>query len=522
MKRFKFTKTARILLVILALAIIGVLGWKTGAAKKVVTFAKNDVSSVFSKNDSTDEMYAKAEAIKKEDGAINISLDEWVGWKPIIDANGGLQTAKGSILDKKGIKLNISVINDYTQSSNALIKGDLNAAGYTVNRYAFLYDKFKSANVETNMGIIIDNSNGGNGIIAKKGINSLRDLIGKKIGIPRFSECQAMVEFLIQKSDLTADEATKLRAGFVPFDSPDDTAKAFYAGELDAASTWQPYLTQATSTVDAHILFSTKDAPNLIMDGLVFRKDFADKNKETIEKLLEGILEAQAIYSTDAKAISQSFPMFATQTDKETLDMTGDSQPTNSASMLNYMDKNGAAVNLFRDMANIWSGLGEKSDPANAAVAFDNTYIKDVAPKYTDAKVAKPTFTAEQKQTAQSQDNKQALLSQKLSISFDVGSASISSDSYASLKEFFNTANILNGTVIQIEGNTDNTGDATANQALSEKRAQSIAKYLQAQGLDASRFVVIGNGPNKPVADNNSAEGQAANRRTDMYFKVVK
>ena len=79
MRRFKFTKTARTLLIILALAIIGVLGWKTGAAKKVATFAKNDVSSVFNKDDSIDEKYAKAEEIKKEDGAINISLDEWIG-----------------------------------------------------------------------------------------------------------------------------------------------------------------------------------------------------------------------------------------------------------------------------------------------------------------------------------------------------------------------------------------------------------------------------------------------------------
>ena len=66
-------------------------------------------------------------------------------WKSIIDANGGLTTQSGSIYDKLGVKVNINVINDATQSSNALIKGDLNAAGYTINRTAFLSKKFTDA-----------------------------------------------------------------------------------------------------------------------------------------------------------------------------------------------------------------------------------------------------------------------------------------------------------------------------------------------------------------------------------------
>ena len=67
-------------------------------------------------------------------------------WKSIIDANGGLTTQPDSIYGKLGINVNLKVINDATQSSNALIKGDLNAAGYTINRTAFLSKKFKEAN----------------------------------------------------------------------------------------------------------------------------------------------------------------------------------------------------------------------------------------------------------------------------------------------------------------------------------------------------------------------------------------
>jgi NitT/TauT family transport system substrate-binding protein len=521
MKRFKLKKSAKIAFILIAiLAIVGGL-FATGFGQKVLNFAKKDVSSVFNKNDSTDDMYKKAGEIKKEDGTINISLDEWVGWKSIIDANGGLHTAKDSIYDKLGVKLNISVINDATQSSDALIKGDLDGAGYTVNRYAFLYNKFQENKTPVKMGFITNSSNGGDGIIAKKGINRVEDLVGKKIGVPRYSEAQTLVEWLLQKSTLTDAQIKDIRKNMVMFDTPDDAAKAFYAGQLDAAATWQPYLSQATETVDAHVLFSTKDATNIIMDGIVFRQDFIDSHKETVSKLLEGALQAQPMYDKDAKAIAQTFPMFATQTDKETLDMTGDAQLYNCSSNAQALD-NGTAVNLFRDMSTIWASVGEKADPENATKAFDPSFAKDLLSKFPNDKVQKPTFSDDEKKTAQSQDDKQALLSQKLSITFETNSASIAPESYAALQEFYKTANILNGTVIQIEGNTDNTGDTQLNQTHSEKRARSISMYLQSQGLDPSRFVVVGNGSSKPIADNNTEEGRAANRRTDVYFKAVK
>jgi OOP family OmpA-OmpF porin len=57
---------------------------------------------------------------------------------------------------------------------------------------------------------------------------------------------------------------------------------------------------------------------------------------------------------------------------------------------------------------------------------------------------------------------------------------------------------------------------------LSAKRAKAVAFYLQSQGVDNTRFVVVGNGQDKPVGDNNTEDGKVANRRTDVYFKTVK
>jgi NitT/TauT family transport system substrate-binding protein len=75
------------------------------------------------------------------------------------------------------------------------------------------------------------------------------------------------------------------------------------------------------------------------------------------------------------------------------------------------------------------------------------------------------------------------------------------------------------GMKVRIEGNTDNVGSADMNRELSRKRAKSVADYLvKTYNFDPNRFVIVGNGPDKPVADNNTEEGKAANRRTEFQL----
>ena len=193
-------------------------------------------------------------------------------WKPIIDANGGLSTQPGSIYDQMGVKVNISIINDATQSSNAIIAKSLDAAGYTINRTAFLSSKFKDAGVDVIMPYITNFSNGGDGIIAKSNINTVNDLVGAKIGVPQFSEAHSLVVWFVNQSNLSdADKATIID-NLVMFATPDECAKAFFAGQIDVAATWEPYLTQAQNMSDAHVFFSTASTSSLIMVGILQRQ----------------------------------------------------------------------------------------------------------------------------------------------------------------------------------------------------------------------------------------------------------
>ena len=65
-------------------------------------------------------------------------------------------------------------------------------------------------------------------------------------------------------------------------------------------------------------------------------------------------------------------------------------------------------------------------------------------------------------------------------------------------------------------GHTDNTGSKATNQRLSAARATAVRDLLISKGVDASRMTAKGYGPDKPVADNKTVAGRAANRRVEL------
>lgn len=106
-------------------------------------------------------------------------------------------------------------------------------------------------------------------------------------------------------------------------------------------------------------------------------------------------------------------------------------------------------------------------------------------------------------------------------VQFETGKAEIMAVSHKLLDEvakvFVDNPQIE---VVQIEGHTDSTGSPDFNRRLSEQRAQSVVKYLASRKVKASRMVAKGFGPDRPVASNEDAAGQEANRRVE--FNIVK
>lgn len=106
-------------------------------------------------------------------------------------------------------------------------------------------------------------------------------------------------------------------------------------------------------------------------------------------------------------------------------------------------------------------------------------------------------------------------------ILFDVNKATIKSSSTAVLTDLGKALKENPGVKISVTGHTDSDGTETANQLLSEQRAESVKNYLALNfGIEKSRMTALGKGESEPVADNTTEPGKIINRRVE--FKVIK
>ncbi|MBO4434685.1 MAG: OmpA family protein [Bacteroidales bacterium] len=107
-------------------------------------------------------------------------------------------------------------------------------------------------------------------------------------------------------------------------------------------------------------------------------------------------------------------------------------------------------------------------------------------------------------------------------ILFAVNKADLSKEAKEELKQFAAQMADLPDTDITIFGHTDNTGSASVNEKLSLKRAKAVADYLTRHGIAADRIVYEGHSFNEPIASNDTPEGQAQNRRVEIFISAGK
>ena len=101
-------------------------------------------------------------------------------------------------------------------------------------------------------------------------------------------------------------------------------------------------------------------------------------------------------------------------------------------------------------------------------------------------------------------------------ITFAVDSSDISSGFYEILNSVALVLNEFDKTMVEVAGHTDSTGAAEYNQALSERRANSVAAYLRSQQVLGERLLVVGAGENYPIASNDTPAGRQLNRRVEI------
>jgi OmpA-OmpF porin, OOP family len=142
----------------------------------------------------------------------------------------------------------------------------------------------------------------------------------------------------------------------------------------------------------------------------------------------------------------------------------------------------------------------------------DKSFVATVRsnhPELLEGKTIQVNYAPEMKETVSSKS---------YSIEFEIGSAIIKAESYAVLDDIMKSAIVAEGLKLGIYGHTDNTGNADANQKLSEDRANAVKNYLLGKGLSTGRVETKGFGQTQPIADNKTNDGKARNRRVQIVL----
>jgi outer membrane protein OmpA-like peptidoglycan-associated protein len=375
------------------------------------------------------------------------------------------------------------------------------------------------------MPFITNYSNGGDGIIAKSNIQTVEDLVGAKIGVPQFSEAHTLVAWFVNQSDLSQADKDTILNNLIFFATPDEAAKAFFAGEVDLAATWEPYLTQAQNMTDCHIFFSTASSSSLVMDGILFNKEFVDANPDVVNKFIQGTLMAADQYGVELDSLRKVMPMYSTASNEDII------ANCESARLTTWKDNsdllNGTAKSIYMDMCDIWASLGETTNKDLVNTLFDDTYINNIASNFSATEVSKTETVAVTEENKQTVAEMEALLGGTASVEFVVNTSKFSDSAKASaeLDEFIKIAKILDGAIIEIAGNTDPNPVSDPldeyNIKLSYQRAETVKNYFIMNGISADRIVVVGNGSSNPIVENDTEEHRAMNRRTDVSFKII-
>lgn len=119
-------------------------------------------------------------------------------------------------------------------------------------------------------------------------------------------------------------------------------------------------------------------------------------------------------------------------------------------------------------------------------------------------------------------DGDNLVLNMPGNVTFATDRSDISSSFYPVLNSVVLVLKEFDKTLIQVAGYTDNTGSYDYNVSLSERRATSVADYIEAQGVPRVRVQTFAMGPSDPVASNETAEGRQLNRRVELTLVPIK
>jgi len=304
----------------------------------------------------------KAEPANKPSQTLRIGLNPWIG-------NGIYYVAKEKgLFDAEKINVELEKFDDSAIGRQLLNTDKIDVLPLTPETAVIL----ANAGIKTKIIGISDSSQGADGIIASKDIQDISDLKGKNVAFEIGSPSHFFISYLLNQKGLTTNDLSVIN------ETAPDAGATFVAGKVDAAVTWEPWLSKASERQGGHLLVSSK-AMSVFPDYLIFREEFVKNHPQDIRGLLRAFFAART-YILDnqdeaVKIIAKNFNI----TEQEVKDQL----PT--FKWLSYEDnlsllasEQGDARTLIQTASDLWFKLGLIKTQPKANDLIDTSFLKNL------------------------------------------------------------------------------------------------------------------------------------------------
>jgi NitT/TauT family transport system substrate-binding protein len=223
---------------------------------------------------------------------LRIRYAVWVGYGPLF-----LAQQKG-FFEAEGVEVQLVRMEDPGEGFEAMAAGRLDGLVSTIDTVA----AHAKAGREFQCVLALDDSAGGDGIVARREIRSVRELKGKRVAVRRGSVSQFFLDVLLREAGLSEQDLRIVNMNH------GEAGAAFVAGKVDAAVTWEPWLSKGRAAPHGHLLVDSSQTPGLITDVMVFRRDVIEGRPREIRGVVAAWNRAVALWE---KSPAEANPIMA-------------------------------------------------------------------------------------------------------------------------------------------------------------------------------------------------------------------
>ncbi len=513
----KIEKGGWIMIFLVGLVLVGYSLVRYGVIDGSKLGVSGKSSSSGEKLDTSKPLALPVSSTTDDNAEVRIRVNVWVGCVGGLVANGGLETAPESIFAKKGLKVSFKIIDDWTEGASALATNNVDVMLTTLDVYAKDYGQFQEKGFGSHVFLMVDWSRGADGVIGKQGINSIEDLAGKTVAFAPYTPSHFLLWNGLKASGLSTEQRNEIFKNAVHTKDGIEPANLFAQEKVDAAVAWDPDMSDAVAKRQgAKKIYDTRVANRLIADILVVSDRFAAKHPQTVLKLSQGWIEGVEFIRTQP---ARAYNLIGTIKDfnipsdlaKTMLEGVKLADYADNSSFMGTQGSNSDYANIFGMAQDMYRELRMIKRTSNAEDSLDRRYIQQLGGNFSTASTEQPI------EYHQPGKGATPIATQHRSIYFDPASAHMSLDSRAVVDEIGGQMRAYENTIVDIEGNTDSTGQRGYNMQLSRQRADAVRQFLMEKyGFPGARLRTVGNGPDKPLDSNATPEGREKNRRTDI------